>query len=512
MNETIYVAPTYEPSNPVQTFFSTPRFGHTNDFVTLVDGEGRTDYIQGLLFASALCLVIFLIWSFMLLVFKCCGKDRVGFCAGSGFRSNPGCCCPFSARFICILASGILIVSCVLISTKGVQDIEAAVDNVADSSDTIRDLVSELKNYTEELDAVGRSAIPTRDQIVLSLGEDLCPAQGDLQDQIDIAKSNGLDVTSQEAQIETIETLREQGLAASSRLTDLSNFINDVVTNFNDIYSSYIEFHEEGDKWLKELKDRIIWLAYFVIPIGVIAGFFCLGVFMEVCGLSAGIFKCLLNWIFLPLFILMVLVFAIIGLAIFPAGIINSDFCLDGSLSGSPEGTIKSLMESQGMNLNTTSSRVLLHYMEGCTSEDPLSQVQNYLDDLLSADIAIMDLGGYLGDFGTDLETICGADYGPLETQLDTLGGYFQTLLNAANGTLSIAECESLNPIYVSLVHESACTDLPNSIAWVFGTFIVIAITGFVIITFRAAWRDVDDDSYSSRDSRYRKGGKAAVY
>mmetsp|Transcript_21100 Transcript_21100/g.29565 ORF Transcript_21100/g.29565 Transcript_21100/m.29565 type:complete len:516 (+) Transcript_21100:84-1631(+) len=513
-NETSYEAPPYEASTQVKLFYSTPRFGHSNDIVTLVDGDERYDYVRGLLFASIFCFIIFLVWAFLLLIFKCCGKDRVGFLAGTGFRPNPGCCCPFSSRFIVVLSTAILIVSCVLISTKGVHDITGAVSHVEDSSELLGNFTSQLKDIMDDLDTVGRSAIPLRDEIVLLLGGDLCPNQDQLQTAIDTLQNNGVDATDELNQLQIIDTFKENALAATDKLTILSNFINGIVTNFSKIYTSYTDYKTDADDWLAKLKKNIIWLAYFVIPIGVFASLFCLAVFLQVCGLSAGIFQCLLNWFLLPVFILMVLVFMIAGLFVYPLGIINSDFCLNGSKSGSPDGTIKSFMVQQGMDLTTMSSKVLLYYMEGCLTEDPLGSVRDFSTDVTEASGAISDVNLHLADNSDVLSSVCGTDYGPLAAELDKLTGLFGTLVNAADKALNLSKCENINTIYVSFTHEAVCTELPHSIAWVFGTFIVITITGFVIITFRAAWKDVADESYSSRDARYEKKSRpqAAIY
>eukprot|EP00559_Dactyliosolen_fragilissimus_P007046 CAMPEP_0184856772 /NCGR_PEP_ID=MMETSP0580-20130426/1947_1 /TAXON_ID=1118495 /ORGANISM="Dactyliosolen fragilissimus" /LENGTH=367 /DNA_ID=CAMNT_0027351989 /DNA_START=509 /DNA_END=1612 /DNA_ORIENTATION=- len=366
----------------------------------------------------------------------------------------------------------------------------------------------------DDLDTVGRSAIPLRDEIVLLLGGDLCPNQDQLQTAIDTLQNNGVDATDELNQLQIIDTFKENALAATDKLTILSNFINGIVTNFSKIYTSYTDYKTDADDWLAKLKKNIIWLAYFVIPIGVFASLFCLAVFLQVCGLSAGIFQCLLNWFLLPVFILMVLVFMIAGLFVYPLGIINSDFCLNGSKSGSPDGTIKSFMVQQGMDLTTMSSKVLLYYMEGCLTEDPLGSVRDFSTDVTEASGAISDVNLHLADNSDVLSSVCGTDYGPLAAELDKLTGLFGTLVNAADKALNLSKCENINTIYVSFTHEAVCTELPHSIAWVFGTFIVITITGFVIITFRAAWKDVADESYSSRDARYEKKSRpqAAIY
>ena len=78
-----YVAPTYEDTPSVIRSKHTPRFGNTDDIGSLINGTplDRKSYITGVVALSIIILLIFTIWSIVLIVLKCLGK-KVGCAAG----------------------------------------------------------------------------------------------------------------------------------------------------------------------------------------------------------------------------------------------------------------------------------------------------------------------------------------------------------------------------------------------------------------------------------------------
>ena len=58
----------------------TPRFGHSRDFSLLIEGSNdeQKDYLKGLLAASMAVFCLFVLWTLLLLVFKCFGPSKVG--------------------------------------------------------------------------------------------------------------------------------------------------------------------------------------------------------------------------------------------------------------------------------------------------------------------------------------------------------------------------------------------------------------------------------------------------
>ena len=78
-----YVAPTYKDTPSVIRSKRTPRFGNTDDIGSLINGTpmDKRSYITGVVAISIIILLIFTIWSIVLIVFKCLGK-KVGCAAG----------------------------------------------------------------------------------------------------------------------------------------------------------------------------------------------------------------------------------------------------------------------------------------------------------------------------------------------------------------------------------------------------------------------------------------------
>lgn len=98
------------------------------------------------------------------------------------------------------------------------------------------------------------------------------------------------------------------------------------------------------------------------------------------------------------------------------------------------------------------------------------------------------------------LSTICGnKDFGPIL-------GYFAILTDdytelSANVTMvhDLLSCESVHPLYVDLVHEVTCSEIPEAALWAFGALLIVAFFSMVMITCRTAWLDaIRHDGHSS--------------
>jgi hypothetical protein len=67
---------------------STLRMGRTNDVTVMINGtdEQQREYIEGIIIAALLAFVFFILWMTTIIIFKCCGHDRVGFFSGQRIR------------------------------------------------------------------------------------------------------------------------------------------------------------------------------------------------------------------------------------------------------------------------------------------------------------------------------------------------------------------------------------------------------------------------------------------
>ena len=59
-----------------------PRFGRTSNITAALVGEDTSDYVVGVVASSMLIFAFITAWVLTLILFKCCGRNRVGFLSG----------------------------------------------------------------------------------------------------------------------------------------------------------------------------------------------------------------------------------------------------------------------------------------------------------------------------------------------------------------------------------------------------------------------------------------------
>lgn len=99
-----------------------------------------------------------------------------------------------------------------------------------------------------------------------------------------------------------------------------------------------------------------------------------------------------------------------------------------------------------------------------------------------------------------NLSTICGGkDFGPIRGYFALLTADYNEL--SANVTIveNLLSCENVHPLYVDLVHEVTCSEIPEAALWAFGALLIVAFFSMVMITCRTAWLDaIRNDGPSS--------------
>lgn len=117
-----------------------PRFGHTDQISVLFDTDDasqRDDYLRGLVFIGAFILSFFLVWMVVLLVLKCCGRQRVGFLSGAPMQKKSSVVDynrPFRVRVAFVNAVLIFVVFAILLVVNGVTNLQDTVVAVSNSN------------------------------------------------------------------------------------------------------------------------------------------------------------------------------------------------------------------------------------------------------------------------------------------------------------------------------------------------------------------------------------------
>lgn len=264
-----------------------PRFGHTNEFSALFSSTAESqDYLEGLVFCGSFILAIFLAWLLVLLIFKCLGKNRVGFLSGAAFTtSGPR---PFYIRIVFVNAAILFIVFTILVVTQGLTNLHSAVSTVGDSNDEISNILANARGISISLTSIGQSSAQVRDELTQNLGN-FCPAEPNIE------ALTGID----------FDALASQAI---SLLNELGDFIENDVEGFQ----QQIEMAQDTSDSVGNTVDNIQakdWQSLVVlIPFLSLAVFLVIGVVMAWCSRTSRTCTCLLTWGVMPLFLVCTIV------------------------------------------------------------------------------------------------------------------------------------------------------------------------------------------------------------
>ena len=416
----------YQQSSGVQHFSSAPRFGHSRDVASLFDAatDEKYDYAWGLAWMAGALATCFLIFITTIIIFKCCGKWRVGFLSGAHFRVNldevdhglsnsfedeicqdkhgygdlqeqypeqntqkmkkrkgAGCfCCHgtiFSVRFTFMLSGCVFITFAILMVVKGVTNLQNTVRSVHHSATNIEYMSSEAQDILQN----GIRKIQTTAQNVRAAleeelqREDFCP-----HDVLLGINKPAADWTSKASQ-------------AVAELHKIDVFVDDRVNGIVAVLSeaggqSQAVVDQVGDVDLTDWEALLILIVYTLIP--------CLLVSAAILAhfdIESPCFYSSVDYIVLPLFIFMVLVCVVVSCAMLAVAAVNSDFCLPGGRPEdtypgiSPDTSVLRFLDANGfVGEKDDLRRVADWYINQCQTEeadDPFDFMTRHLPDLV---------------------------------------------------------------------------------------------------------------------------------
>lgn len=463
--------------NPfVEVFRGVPRFGHPRDFSLLFSdsNSNRRDYTLGTLFIGTFLFAFFTIWMLCLGIFMCCGPKKVGHLAGFKMKQPWGKAqfrTPVVVRTFFIF-SCLVVMAGVAISTfwGGFYDLKIASDQGLEITQNFLQMMQQGREIVTNTILNAADSVALRNTVVDELrAEIFCAADPDSSGQPINERRNTLvqDLYAlDDFVIDELRTLRISGLGK-------------MVSSGEDAEYYFNIFGVK--QWQL--------LTYFVL-FAATSFFFMLGTIIAAAGRPLKSLACFNTWFLLPIFLLLVTlawsILSFYGIA----AVMNSDFCSGGGAPGSPDVTMAKIFEATQDNYR----RDIYNYwiVEDCnTVAFPLSFLSDFVVNLEKTISSMSNLRESM-NAAANLTAICGGkDFG-------SIYGYFTLLTNdyiefAANATstMELLNCQQINPMYKELVHEVACTDVPEAAIWAFGTLLVISFFSMVMITLRASWLDV---------------------
>jgi len=418
-----YYVHSYESPALVGTFRETPRFGRSDDIVSLFndDDESSSDYMYGLAMAASVVVVCFFLLLLMILVFKCC-PQRVGFLSGAPFvvhnnnnkeeqeaelkaseddtpveqqqeqypasnkaknTKKKACCCGTLAavRLTFILSGIIFITFACLIVTNGITNLQQTVQSVHHSAVHVEYISQQAQDiFTNGIAQIQSVASSVRNAMQEELDrDDFCPAA--LDNVLDDRPAAVVTRQLQDAvtQLRQIETFSDGTVAAS------------VAAALGDAGREAQQLADQaGDVDLTDWQALLVLILYTVVP-SVLVSVTILSHF-EIIESSAGLYK-VTDCFLLPLFIFMVIVCCLVSSAMLATASANSDFCLPGGRvddtypGDSPDATILRMLDAQGIvGKDDFVRKVANWYVYQCQTdlvEDPYTFLTGNLPELV---------------------------------------------------------------------------------------------------------------------------------
>jgi len=465
------------------TLISSHRFGHGNDITELFSSyqDDQTDYAAGLIALFLFLFIIFLFWSIVLLVFKAMGRGNAGFLSGYHFvQPDPAVDKKLykrsrRVRTVFLIATVLLMVSTFLLVQFGFIEAKNASIAMGESFKSTEDILSSAEDISINLEKVGDNSISIRDEAVQKL-DNICPADPNIEETI------GLDIMS----------IAQQ---AKNDLTMLADFIKDGLEVLNGGLSNarraLVSANAFNDTIIKfwEWQMKLLASALFILSF-----FLAVGVLLVMLNINIKVYQKALTYFFMPLFVITIIVSCIVCCAILPISASSADACSGGgNLLGGPDDTILTIWRNIRGSDNSTVSQFVSYYTQRCNPDSyPFGFLSTYLDDLNNAVESTGNAAEVIRDNQALLSERCGREFTSVPKIVDDMDSNLNFLQKQVDASLDLINCESINKLYVDILHQAGCTDSMNAFVWIFASTLVISVCGLIMIMLRASYYPVE--------------------
>jgi len=135
-------------------------------------------------------------------------------------------------------------------------------------------------------------------------------------------------------------------------------------------------------------------------------------------------------------------------------------------------------------------------------ANNPLAQLDVYLSEMTSAQESLDLLETTMQDQNAvaELTLFCGRDFSPLVSTMDTMKEVLIMLLHNIQDLKDLFSCENVVNLYQISVWDGLCQYSVRGWIWIYWCTLVMAFSGMIMITCRAAYKLTIDPYESSYD------------
>jgi hypothetical protein len=464
----------YYETAATRNMHALPRFGNTNNFSYLFGTEEqRSEYIYGLLFAGVFIYAWFIAWCAILLIFKCL-RGKVGFLSGRPMRVSHGSKKPMVIRIIFVLSVGVLVTFSGLLVTQGLTQLKSGIGTVYASSVEFNGILANVEEFSKSLDEVAKVVQPLREEVVSQLSGDVfCPG-------VDLNSVTGVDLNS-------------IANKAATSLDGVENFTLPQATVFQETLDTAQETSDKVETTSENITPKDWQALMFVVPFSIFAFLYLVGVALVWLDRNVTWYICILSWVVLPLFTILIIICFLCSGAIAIGASANADFC-SGGTDNTPGGTITEIMALNGFSTEDIVFQVVEYYIQQCVTTNPLGIILDYEVELEQVNATVTELQRAIQKVTLDrLAAVCGEGIRTTASLVQELATRLARLVAASLGVVNSLACERIVPLYTTTFYSGTCNYSVQGVTWTFASFLVIAVFGMLMITFRTAYMPVED-------------------
>jgi len=354
----------------------------------------------------------------------------------------------------------------------GFKEAKNASIAMGESFKTTENIISNAEDISIKLEKVGDNSIAIRDEAVQKLNN-ICPADPSIEETV------GLDIM----------TIAQQ---AKDDLTMLADFIKDGLEVLNGGLNSARRALVSANTFNDTIIQFWNWqMKLLASALFVLSFFLAAGVVLVMLNINIKLYQKALTYFVMPLFVITIIVSCIVCCVILPISASSADACSGGGdILGGPDDTILTMWRNiRGSVL----SQFVSYYTQRCNPDSyPFGFLSTYLDDLNNAVESTGNAAEVIRDNQALLSERCGREFTSAPKIVDDMDYNLNFLQQQVDASLDLINCESINKLYVNILHQAGCTDSMDAFVWIFASTLVISVCGLIMIMLRASYYPVE--------------------
>lgn len=528
-----YIPEPYTAPATISATHNQPRYGHTNNFETLIDGgeDATKDYITGIIIGAIIILSVAVVWFMVIVVLKFMGEKKVGFLAGRLIR-------PTTTTGTSSKEEGVEVVMPSSSNQQDGIDEGIPVNNNATHTTTSNTIdspteqkftrsvyltrtifilsgiiviisgglfygkgVVSFKNSIDEV-RLGIDLVQTAAQKTIDLTQNIIQAESDIEEELvpttQVQTENNGEICGLDSEISN--QVRMVYVELTKNVDMLKEMVEGSLASFNHDLKNLITLTEKVDTGLDQADVFFyILITISVVLIGLIVAML-VGVFFAWKGVSNCFTKAMQYAIIWPLFIFFLVLSWIFATLFLTASLAGSDFCIN------PDKNVQAILGQSADEFDGIIFSFVLFYVSGCTikpaGEGEIIALATQARVVLGYAHDLTELLGNLPIAG--IVALCGLTI-PQATVLKTFVDFSHDVTHLLNraivGLREVLACETFNPIYTTFVHKALCIEGVSGLKSIFTTTLIISIFSMIMIMFRAALYPIKEPDVQSASS-----------